>query len=138
VNEFVLDAPLAMAWCFESEANQYTKAILIQMGQGGKAWVPAIWKLEVLNTLLKATRQRRLNNDRAKEFLAQLREFAIEFDDEPVGMSDIEFFQLASKHQLSSYDATYLELAIRRKLPLATQDNNLILAANATAVPLFQ
>jgi hypothetical protein len=46
------------------------------------------------NTLLKATRQRRLNNDRAKEFLAQLREFAIEFDDEPVGMSDIEFFQL--------------------------------------------
>jgi predicted nucleic acid-binding protein len=87
---------------------------------------------------LKATRQRRLSVGRAEEFLAQIEEFAIEFDDRSRAKSDIEFFQLASKHQLSSYDATYLELAMRRKLPLATQDNNLILAAKTTAVPLFQ
>lgn len=138
MNEFVLDASLAMAWCFESEANPYTKTILTQMGQGGIAWVPVVWKLEVLNALLKATRQRRLSVSRAEEFLAQIQDFAIEFDDRSSAKSDIEFFQLASKHQLSSYDATYLELAMRRKLPLATQDSNLILAAKATAVPLFQ
>jgi len=138
VSEFVLDASLAMIWCFESEATPYTEAILAQMGQGEQAWVPALWRLEVVNALLKAKRQGRVSVERAEEFLTQLREFAIESDDQSLAKADTELFQLGLQHQLSSYDAAYLELAMRRKLPLATQDNNLINAARAKAVSLFQ
>jgi predicted nucleic acid-binding protein len=90
------------------------------------------------DTLLKAKRQGRVTVERAKTFLAELREFSIEFDNESLASADTDLFQLALKHQLSSYDATYLELAMRRGLPLATQDNNLISAAKANAVPLLQ
>jgi predicted nucleic acid-binding protein len=138
VSAFVLDASLAMAWCFESEATPYTEAILAQIGQGEKAWVPALWRLEVVNALLKAKRQGRVTIERAEKFLIQLREFAIESDDQSLAKADTELFQLGLKHQLSSYDAAYLELAMRRKLPLATQDNNLIIAAKVKAVALFQ
>jgi predicted nucleic acid-binding protein len=138
VSAFVLDASLAMAWCFESEATPYTEAILAQIGQGEIAWVPALWRLEVVNALLKAKRQGRVTIERAEKFLIQLREFAIESDDQSLATADTELFQLGLKHQLSSYDAAYLELAMRRKLPLATQDNNLIIAAKVKAVALFQ
>ena len=135
---FVLDASLTMAWCFESEATPYTEAILAQMGKGEQAWVPTFWRLEVVNSLLKAKRRGHVNVERCEHFLAQLREFAIEFDDQSLAKADTELFHLALKHQLSSYDALYLELAIRRKLPLATQDSNLAQAARAPSVPLVQ
>lgn len=135
---FVLDASLAMAWCFESEATHYTKSVLAQMGRGEQAWVPTFWKVEVVNALLKAKRQGRVNVERCEQFLSQLRELAIEFDDQSLAKADTEIFQLALRHQLSSYDALYLELVMRRKLPLATQDANLIQAAKAKAVPLVQ
>jgi predicted nucleic acid-binding protein len=77
-------------------------------------WLPTKGGLPTL----KATRQRRLSVSRAEEFLAEIHDFTIEFDDQSSVWSDIEFFQLASNHQLRSYDATYLELAVRRKLPL--------------------
>ena len=130
----VLDASLTMAWCFESEANGYTDEIPARMEQGEEAFVPTLWRLEVVNALLRAKRQGRITGERAAEFLAQLRGFAIEVDDEAPGKADNEIFQLGLKHQLSSYDAAYLELAMRRKLPLATQDNNMIAAAKAMAV----
>jgi predicted nucleic acid-binding protein len=123
-----------MAWCFESEANGYTDGILARMEQGEEAFVPSLWRLEVVNALLKAKRQGRITAERAGDFLVQLRGFAIEVDDEAPAKADNEIFQLGLKYQLSSYDAAYLELAMRRKLPLATQDNNLIAAAKATAV----
>jgi predicted nucleic acid-binding protein len=66
-----------------------------------------------------------------------MRDFVIESDDQSLAKADTELFQLGLKHQLSSCDAAYLELDIRRKLPLATQDNNLINAAKAKTVPLF-
>jgi predicted nucleic acid-binding protein len=138
VSGFVLDASLTMAWCFELEATPYTEGILAKLEWGEQAWVPTFWRLEVVNALLKAKRQGRVTIERCEQFLAQLREFAIEFDDQSLAKADTELFQLALKHQLSSYDALYLELAIRRKLPLATQDSNLIRAARAKAVPLVQ
>ncbi len=131
---FVLDASLTMAWCFESDANEYTEGILARMENGEEALVPTLWRLEVVNALLKSKRQGKVTAERAAKFLAELRGFAIEVDDEAPARADNEIFQLGLKHQLSSYDAAYLELAIRRKLPLATEDNNLILAAKATAV----
>jgi predicted nucleic acid-binding protein len=132
----VLDASVTMAWCFEADATPYTEQILGRMEQGEQAWVPALWKLEVVNALLKAKRQGRVTVERAKEFLGELRDLTIEVDNECLVKADSEIFQLGLEHQLSSYDAAYLELAQRRKLPLATEDNNLVLAAKAKAVLL--
>ena len=132
----VLDASVTMAWCFEADATPYTEQILGRMEQGEQAWVPALWKLEVVNALLKAKRQGRLTVERAKQFLAELRDLAIEVDNECLAKADDEIFQLGLEHRLSSYDAAYLELAERRKLPLATEDNNLVLAAKAKSVLL--
>jgi predicted nucleic acid-binding protein len=133
---FVLDASVTMAWCFEAEATPYTERVLERIALGEEAWVPALWRLEVVNVLLKAKRQGRISAQRAEEFLGQLRGFAIEFDDECFAKADTEIFQLGLEHQLSSYDAAYLELAQRRKLPLATQDNNLVVAAKTKGVQL--
>ena len=130
----VLDASVTMAWCFEADATPYTEQILGRMELGEQAWVPALWKLEVANALLKAKRQGRVTVERAKEFLGELRDLAIEVDNECLVKADNEIFQLGLEHHL--YDAAYLELAQRRKLPLATEDNNLVLAAKAKAVLL--
>ena len=132
----VLDASVTMAWCFEADATPYTEQILERMEQGEDAWVPALWKLEVVNALLKAKRRGRVTVERAKEFLGELRGLAIQVDNECLVKADSEIFQLGLEHQLSSYDAAYLELAQRRNLPLATDDNNLALAAKAKAVLL--
>jgi predicted nucleic acid-binding protein len=130
----VLDASVTMAWCFEADATPYTEQILGRLEEGEQAWVPALWKLEVVNALLKAKRQGRVTVERAKEFLGELLDLAIEIDNECLVKADNEIFQLGLEHQLSSYDAAYLELAQRRKLPRATEDNNLVLAAKARAV----
>jgi hypothetical protein len=71
---------VTMAWCFEGDATPYTEQILDRMEQGEQAWVPALWKLEVVNALLKAKRQGRVTVERAKQFLAELRDLAIEVD----------------------------------------------------------
>jgi predicted nucleic acid-binding protein len=63
----VLDASVTMAWCFEADATAYTEQILDRMEQGEEAWVPALWKLEVVNALLKANRQHRVTVERAKQ-----------------------------------------------------------------------
>jgi predicted nucleic acid-binding protein len=84
-----------MAWCFESEANGYTDGVLARMDQGEEALVPTLWRLEVVNALLKAKRQGRITAARAADFLAQLRGFAIEIDDEAPSKADNEIFSLA-------------------------------------------
>ena len=73
----VLDASVTMAWCFEADATPYTEQILGRMELGEQAWVPALWKLEVVNALLKAKRQGRVTAERAKEFLGELWDLAI-------------------------------------------------------------
>jgi predicted nucleic acid-binding protein len=135
---FVLDASVTMAWCFEADATPYTDHVLDRMELGEQAWVPVLWRLEVVNALLKAKRQRRISTERAKQFLHEMRDFTIEVDHECLDIADGEIFQLGLRHQLSSYDAAYLELAIRRRLPLASNDNNLILAAKASSVTLVE
>jgi len=138
VNAFVLDASLTMTWCFDSETTVYSEGILTRMEQGEEALVPTLWRLEVVNALLKAQRRGRVIKEKATEFLAALREFAIEFDGQAPARANTDIFELGARYQLSSYDAAYLELALRRNLPLATLDNGLIAAAKEAAVPLVE
>ena len=102
-----------------------------------QAHVPGLWPLEVANALLVGERRGRTTAADAAHFLAILSAFPITVDDETVARAWADTMHLARAHNLSAYDAAYLELAMRRGLPLATLDDKLKAAAVAVGVPLF-
>ena len=134
---FVLDGSVTMVWGFEDEADEYAEAILERMPDL-QAHVPSLWPLEVANALLVGERRRRITSAETARFLAILGAFPITVDDQTVAHAWADTMHLARAHNLSSYDAAYLELAIRLGLPLAALDGKLKTAAGAMGVPLFE
>ncbi|MGZ3356966.1 MAG: type II toxin-antitoxin system VapC family toxin [Isosphaeraceae bacterium] len=134
---FVLDGSVTMVWGFEDEADDYAEAILERMPDL-QAHVPSLWPLEVANALLVGERRRRITPAETARFLAILGAFPITVDDQTVAHAWSDTMHLARAHNLSSYDAAYLELAIRLGLPLAALDGKLKTAAGAMGVPLFE
>jgi predicted nucleic acid-binding protein len=104
---------------------------------GLQAHVPSLWPLEVANALLVGERRNRIKPADTARFLAILGAFPIAVDDQTVAHAWVDTMHLARAHNLSSYDASYLELAIRLGLPLAAQDGKLKAVAKAMGVPLF-
>lgn len=127
---FVLDASVALSWCFEDEADPAGDAVLRRLANG-KAAVPGIWPLEIANVLLAAERRRRITPAESARFLALLEALPIEVDAHTAARASREILLLARAHGLSSYDAAYLDLAARSGLPLATRDAALNAAAGA-------
>lgn len=125
MRDFVLDCSAALPWVFASEATPATRALQDAFVRNGKAWVPALWHLEVANVLLVA--QRRLRIDRAgiEKFLATLQLYDIEVDGETMTAAWPKTLGLADSFDLTVYDAAYLELALRKGLPLASLDEPL-------------
>ena len=91
--------------------------------------VPAVWRLEVVNTILIRERRRKLTVEEGAELIDALSDMSMDVVAEPLGRSLTELAVFARPHQLSSYDAAYLEVAVRQHLPLVTMDRNLQLAA---------
>ncbi len=114
---FVLDGSVTMVWGFEDEADEYAEAILERMPDF-QAHVPSLWPLEVANALLVGERRCRITSAETARFLAILGAFPITVDDQTVAHAWTDTLHLARAHNLSSYDAAYLELAIRLGLPL--------------------
>lgn len=135
-NTFVLDGSVALVWGFDDEADTYAEAILDQTPTL-QAHVPSLWPLEVANALIVGERRNRCTPADTARFLSILGSFPIAVDDETVIHAWADTLHLARIHNLSSYDASYLELAIRRGLPLATLDAKLQTAAQAVGVALF-
>ena len=125
---FVLDASVTLAWCFEDEANAHALDILERLEEG-EAVAPALWVLEVGNALLGAERRGRLTQAESTYFLELLRRLPIRIEETPHPRSWGEILSLARNHRLSTYDATYLDLAMRLGIPLATLDDALREAA---------
>jgi predicted nucleic acid-binding protein len=136
-NAFVLDGSITMVWGFEDEADDYAEAILGRMSDL-QAHVPSLWPLEVANALLVGERRKRITPADTARFLAILDAFPITVDGETVAHAWADTMHLARAHNLSSYDASYLELAIRLGLPLVAQDGKLKAAAAVVGVPLFE
>jgi predicted nucleic acid-binding protein len=136
-NAFVLDGSITMVWGFEDEPDAYAEAILGKMPDL-QAYAPSLWPLEVANALLVGERRNRIQPADTARFLAILGAFPITVDDQTVANAWVDTMHLARAHNLSSYDASYLELEIRLGLPLAAQDGKLKMAAQAIGVPLFQ
>mgnify|MGYP001358264815 FL=1 len=133
---FVVDASVVMAWCFCDAGNRYADAVLESL-ETGEALVPAIWPLEVGNVLLVAERKKRLSEASLVRFLALLRNLPITVEQETPDRMLTEIVSLARTHHLSTYDASYLDLAMRLGLPIATRDALLAKAAKTCRVPAF-
>lgn len=136
---FVLDTSATLAWCFaDEETTATTDALRAALHTG--VVVPSLWFLEVLNVLHIAVRRKRVTTTHAEVFLRTLAHLPIEVDsfrDARAGFAlSRTLSPLAVKYALTTYGACYLELALRRRLPLATLDSRLSKAAHDLAVPL--
>jgi predicted nucleic acid-binding protein len=132
----VIDNSVALAWCFEDEQTSGIMALLDRVATDG-AVAPGLFPIEALNGLLSAERRGRIDSGVRRRLAGFLRDLPIAIDDETAGRLWNETAVLAQAHGLSAYDATYLELAVRIGLPLATSDLALIAAAGAEGVPVL-
>jgi predicted nucleic acid-binding protein len=130
---FVLDGSVTLAWFFEDETDAYAESIEDALARA-KAYVPAIWWLEVANAVLVGERRGRTTEAKATAFLSLLQRLPIVADEETIARAWHETLISARAHGLSVYDASYLEVALRRGLPLATLDDKLKTAATAVGV----
>jgi len=133
---FVLDASVTLAWCFEDEGGEYALRVLETL-RASEAVAASLWPLEVANGLAVAQRGGRLDAATARRFMELV--LALPIAVEPVSRSPAltGTYDLARRRSLSAYDAAYLELAIRRAIPLATLDAHLREAAVAEGVEVF-
>lgn len=134
VYDFVIDCSVTMAWCFDDESNDYTDSILDSL-KDKKAIVPTIWSLEVANVLLMAKKKRRITEVQAASFIDALSVLPIVVDSSTTIRAMHSIFSLANQTELTIYDAAYLELSLREKIPLFSLDKNLIKAAKRLHIP---
>lgn len=135
-NHLVVDTTVVMAWCFEDETSPYADAVLDHLSKA-TAIVPAIWTLEVVNVLLRAERRKRLKPADSVRFLYLLSQLPIVVENTRAENSMKDLLALGRSSRLSSYDAAYLDLAMRNGCPLATLDKKLIKASRETDVSIF-
>jgi predicted nucleic acid-binding protein len=134
--EFVLDGSVALAWYFKDEADFYADGVAASFPVW-KAVVPTIWPLEIANAVLMGERRRRSTEAQAAKWFGYLTSLPIVIDEETGNHAWNDVLNLARAHQLSAYDAAYLELALRRGLGLATLDQKLKAAAAGLGVSVF-
>ncbi len=127
-----------MAWCFGDEANPYADRVLDELALDDcEAVVPALWTLEVVNVLLVAERKKRLSPAQGRRFLELLAGLPITVEEESLYVRLPELLALGRECGLSAYDASYLELAERRGLALATGDKALRTAVTQREIGLL-
>jgi predicted nucleic acid-binding protein len=134
---FVLDCSVALSWFFKDEKNAYADSV-----QDGlpftAAIVPALWPLEATNSVLVGERRGRATVAQGTGWISLLQSLPIRVDAETASRAWADTLHVARAHALSSYDASYLELALRRRVSLATLDRSLRDAATVAGVPLYE
>jgi predicted nucleic acid-binding protein len=130
---FVLDASVTACWAFEDE-HEILAEIALDRLDANDAFVPSLWWFEIRNTLIVNERRGRKSESQTTLFLVRLATLPILIDRSP---NEADVLTLARRHRLTVYDAAYLELARRRREPLATLDRQLAAAASAESVPLI-
>ena len=133
---FVIDASVALAWCFDDEATPATR-VLLDRFEVEHAEVPSLWHLELANALASGERKRRITPARISEFIDLISGLPIVVDEETPQSALGPILEVSRSQRLSAYDASYLELAMRRGVPLATKDGALANAAERVGVALL-
>jgi predicted nucleic acid-binding protein len=131
---FVADSSVAIAWVVSSQSSPSTNHLLSDVEAGASFLVPVLWMFEVANSLLILRRRRRIESwefEKARQYLTDASPLV---DDEGPRRALGEIAELAEKHALSIYGSVYLELALRRDLPLASRDSALNKAAKRAGV----
>ena len=124
----VIDASLALTWCFDDQATPETDRLLDRVRDDG-AVAPALWRLELANVLLQAEKRGRISAEDVEQRLRLIAQLRISIDSETNSRAWRDTIDLARSEGLTSYDAAYLELALRRRAPLMTLDRDLAIAA---------
>ena len=132
----VLDTSVTMAWVYADEMSRPVREVFDQVTESG-AWVPSLWRLEIANVLEMGVRRGRHDAAFLEMTLADLTLLPIQVDPDTNDRAWGATIRLAERHRLTVYDAAYLELALRRGLPLATLDRELRVAAKAEDVTLL-
>lgn len=132
----VLDCSVAMSWCFEEETSDYGDRVLDALEEG-EALVPSVWPLEVANVLVVAERRGRLKVGESARFLELVQSLPILVEEVSLPRATGAVLSLARELDLSVYEASYLEIAMRSGVPLATHDQALAKAADTVGVPRF-
>ncbi|MGC1416772.1 MAG: type II toxin-antitoxin system VapC family toxin [Candidatus Acidiferrum sp.] len=137
--EFVLDASVAFSWCFPGDPTEdtpYSRRILSKLATHD-AVVPEIWAFEIANIIFVAfNKRKRISQKQIDEYLLRLRALPIRVELNDV-WANIALESQARRWNLPAYDAAYLDLALRRKIPLATADSDLRRAALAEGVAVL-
>ncbi len=131
---FVLDASVSLAWCFEDEQAAYAMRVLDELSSG-EAIVSSLWPMEVTNGLASALRKKRIDLAGAAEARNTLVALPVVVDPVNRRRAFEDIPRLARAHGLTTYDASYLEVAVRLGIPLATLDGTLARAAAEEGVP---
>ena len=137
VQQFVVDNSVVMSWCFEDEWNSYSEAVLDSLADG-EAFVPGIWPLEVGNVLLVAERKKRLSEASVVRFLELVSSLPLSVEQETPDRMLKEIISLAREQGISTYDASYLDLAMRMDLPMSTLDASMQKAARRLQIPAYK
>jgi predicted nucleic acid-binding protein len=132
----VLDSSVALAWLYSDQVTPATQQVF-DIVLAERAWVPSLWRLEVANSLQMGVRRGRISGEFRDASLADLALLAIEVDAETDTFAWSTTLRLAERHQLTLYDAAYLELAQRLGVPLATLDQELRAAGSALGLTLL-
>jgi predicted nucleic acid-binding protein len=132
----VVDASVALAWCFPDEASNYADGVLVAL-EGHAILVPAVWGLEIANAVLTGERRKRLRQPEIRRFTTLLDSLSLVQDVQSVSEHVSNVLPLAREYNLSAYDAAYLELSIRHGTPLATLDGKLQKAAQKAGIEIF-
>lgn len=123
---FVVDCSACLPWYIEDEASEFCNQLARALPTS-TVWVPVLWRMEFSNALINAERRKRMTRERRCAVLAHVDQLPLRVDGEHPSLSQLS--EIADAHALTAYDAVYLELAARRKLPLATLDAALVKAA---------
>jgi predicted nucleic acid-binding protein len=137
VTELVLDASVALSWCFKNEATTIGDRVLERLA-GAAASVPAIWHLEIANVLALSERRGRITPANSTEFIALLETLVIVIDEETPSRALGRVLDIARAERLTAYDAAYLELAMRLGVPLASKDGDMCDAAERLGVSVLR
>ena len=137
--EFILDASVAISWCFPGDPTEdtpYSRRILRELIVND-AIVPEIWAFEIANSIFVShNKRKRINEQQVAEYLTLLKALPIRVESRPL-WSNVELEAFARRWDLAAYDAAYLAMALQRDLPLATADGVLKEKARAAGVSIF-
>lgn len=138
MSRFVLDASIVLTWCFPDEGAGTAEHVAGLFSRGDTALVPSFWPHEVLNALLVGEKRKRITEELVRSFLNDLAALPILLEQFPLKVVFDRIQHLSREHNLTAYDAAYLDLALNSGLPMATLDEELVKACKKTRVRLVE